>query len=233
MRALVIALAAAALALAQTAATAQIIATATTYRIGDAACAPGQLLNVTLSGVPTIAACVSYTDIARSIYATAVWLDSKSIRAEVYSFAKANRTAVPISVRVYSASTGSLLASGSGTDYVVLNVPAPQDVIVEITAGSSTYRIYKPAPPQTQIPTPPPSLALPAAVVIAAVALAIAGSFTSEYQGGSSAVIGAFIVAAVAWIGLPMLGVPEAISAATAVLIGVIGIIAYARSRRE
>lgn len=229
MKALVIALAIAALALAQS----QIIATTTTYKFGNATCAPGQLLNVTLSGAPTVAACVSYTDIARSIYATAVWLSPTSIRAEVYNFAKANRTATPISVNVYSASTGSLLASGSGTDYVVLNVPSPQDVIVEITAGGSTYRIYKPAPPQTQIPTPPPSLALPAAVVIAAIALAIAGSFTSEYQGGSSAVIGAFAVAAVVWLGLPMLGVPEAISTATAVLIGAVGIIAYARSRRE
>ena len=229
MKALVIALAVAALALAQS----QIIATTTTYKIGNGTCAPGQLLNVTLGGAPTIAACVSYTDIARSIYATAVWLNSTSIRAEVYNFAKANRTATPISVRVYSASTGSLLASGSGTDYVVLVVPAPQDVVVEISAGGSTYRIYKPAPPQPQIPTPPPSLALPAAVVIAAIALATASSLVSEYQGGSSAVIGAFIVAAIAWIGLPLLGVPEAVSTATAVLIGVIGIIAYARSRRE
>ncbi len=233
MKALVIALAVATLALAQTATTAQIIATATTYKIGNATCAPGQFLNVILSGVPTIAACISYIDIARSIYATATWLNATAIRAEIYNFAKANRTATAISVNVYNAATGSLLASGSGTDYVVLRLPAPQDVVVEITAGGSTYRIYKPAPPQTQIPTPPLSLALPAAVVIAAIALAIAGSFTSEYQGGSSAVIGAFAVAAIVWIGLPLLGVPEAISTATAVLIGVIGIIAYARSRRE
>lgn len=229
MKAIVIALAIAALALAQS----QIIATTTTYKIGNATCAPGQLLNVTLNGALTVAACMSYTDIARSIYATAVWLNQTSIRAEVYNFAKANRTAMSISVNVYSASTGSLLASGSGTDYVVLNVPSPQDVVVEISAGGSTYRIYKPAPPQQQIPTPPLSLALPAAVVIAAIALAIAGSFTSEYQGGASAIIGAFIVAATVWTGLPLLGVPEAISATTAILIAVVGIIAYARSRRE
>ena len=228
MKAIVIALTIAALALAQL----QITAT-TTYKIGNATCAPGQLLNVTLSGAPTIAACISYIDIARSIYATATWLNATAIRAEIYNFAGANRTATAISVKVYNAATSSLLASGSGTDYVILKLPAPQDVVVEISAGGSTYRIYKPAPPQPQISTPPTSLALPAAVVIAAIALAIVGSFVSEYQGGSSAVIGAFIVAAIAWIGLPLLGVPEAISTATAVLIGVIGIIAYARSRRE
>jgi hypothetical protein len=213
-----------------------ITTTTTTYTIGGNCTTPGQLVNITFQGTTKIVACVSYTDFARATFVTAVWLNSTVLRVEVFRYYRGSyvRNQTPVSAQVYDISTGATLASGSGVDYVDLPVKSSGPVLVEVSIPGASYLIYKDPPP---LPPPqPPSLissAIPAAVLVSALAIALLGGFMSEYAGGSLSIITAFTIAAIAWLALPSLGIPEALAKSLAVFVAVIGVVAYARSRRD
>jgi hypothetical protein len=213
-----------------------ITTTTTTYEVGGNCTTPGQLVNITFQGTTKIVACVSYTDFARATFVTAVWLNQNILRVEVFRYYRGSyvRNQTPVSVNVYNIFTGAVIARASGVDYVDLPVKTSVPVLVEVTIPGASYLIYKDPPPTP--PPQPPSLissAMPAAVLVSALAIALLGGFMSEYAGGSLSIIAAFTIAAIAWLALPSLGVPEALAKSLAVLVAVIGVIAYARSRRD
>jgi hypothetical protein len=211
----------------------QPITTTSAAISAGANCASGQLVNVTL-GASRIAACGFYTDFARAVFVSASWIGPGRLRVEVfrYSHGSVIRNSTPIKVYVYN-TAGSLVAQASGTDYVDFSL-AERAYVINVSTPSGSYLIYKDPPPP--LPPQPPSLissAVPAAVLVSALAIALLGGFMSEYAGGSLSIITAFTIAAIAWLALPSLGIPEALAESLAVLVAVIGVIAYARSRRD
>lgn len=220
-----------------TSAFAQSVTTTTsTITLGMATgCTPGQLVNVTYMGISKIAACATYTDFGRGVVVSAVWKSQNTLRVEVSDFVDRGtiqRVQRPLSVNVYDLSNNRLVASGSGTDFVELTVSGTGPFLINVDTLGTRFSLVKDAQPPPPA-TAPASLSALVAVVTAALIISLIAPFVSEYVGGSSALITGLLISAVSVIGLPRLGVPDAMATSVAVLALIFSAVAYARSLRE
>lgn len=217
--------------------TVSVTTTTSTITLGTATgCTPGQLVNVTYMGMSKIAACATYTDFGRGIVASAVWKGQNTLRVEVSDFADSGniqRVQRPLTVNVYDLSNNQQVASGSGTDFVELTVSGTGPFLIDVYTLDTKFSLVKYAQPPSPATVPASMSSVSVAVVTVALIISLIAPFVSEYVGGSSALITGLLISAVSVIGLPRLGVPEAIATSVAVLTLIFSAAAYARSARE